>query len=513
MYLAQKEWFLSTYPSISSSWVLDLLQFAETLGEPCLALLEGNEKDAQRTYLAFGKGWVLTPSSASSAISPPQDPLEHLRSFIKEHHPGLECHSGIIGYLDYEWGLYWENPHSLETTPNYFFRLSPINLVLLPEEKKVILEVLTTDKSTLKKTFTHWKKGIEEFLNSYTFPSDSSISGYTTAHFKPSSFSNVSTLSTPPTSSTLSIPSIPSNSSTTPAHSISSNHPIPSTPGSPPNVRNLELGPWLSNFSHGDFLKQVERIQERIRKSDITQGVLSQRFTLKKKVQPWPIYQKLRLLNPSPWLFCVFGEGETLVGSSPELLVSTVGSHVQTRPIAGTRPRGSTDEEDQNLVQDLLQDKKERAEHTMLVELGQDEIRRVSTKGSVIVKDNFKVERFSHVMHIVSTVEGKLDPTYESLDALKTLFPAGTLTGSPKIKAMEILQDCEPTPRGPYGGALGIYRWNGDLDFCITIRTLIIKENEVSVQSGAGIVEDSIPEKEYQETLHKAQALFRAIEE
>ncbi len=473
MYLAQKEWLLSSYPPTSSSWVPDLLQFAESLGEPCLALLEGNEKDQQRTYLAFGEGWVLSSLSSPPRTPAPSDPLEQLRSFRQEHYPGQDCHSGIIGYLDYEWGLYWHKPDSLKFAPNYFFRLSPINLVLLPEDKKVVLEVFAENQNTLEKTFKHWENGLKKFLSNYTF----------TSSLYPST--------TPP-------------STTSPS--------LPVSNGSPPIARNLDLKTWSSNFSPTEFLKQVERIQTHIQKGDITQGVLSQRFTLKEKVQPWSIYQRLRVLNPSPWLFCLFGEEGTLVGSSPELLVSTVGSRVQTRPIAGTRPRGIDPQEDENLAHELLQDKKERAEHTMLVSLGQEEIRRVATAGTVTVKDHFKVEKFSHVMHLVTTVEGELAPNYDSLDALKTLFPAGTLTGAPKVKAMEILQECESTRRGAYGGALGIYRWNGDLDFCITIRTLLIKDDEVSVQSGAGIVQDSIPQKEYQETLHKAQALFRAVE-
>jgi anthranilate synthase component 1 len=208
----------------------------------------------------------------------------------------------------------------------------------------------------------------------------------------------------------------------------------------------------------------------------------------------------------------VAGEIETLVGSSPELLISSLSSQIQTRPIAGTRPRGADKEEDLARADELLADPKEMAEHAMLVDLGRNDLGRVSEYGSVKVTEYAGIQTFSHVMHIVSTVEGKLAPASDSLDALKSVFPAGTLSGAPKVRAMEILQTSEPTRRGAYGGALGIVRWNGDLDFCITIRTLSVRENEVSVQSGAGIVYDSVPEREYEETLHKARALFKVVE-
>jgi len=470
MLMAQKEWQLNPFPSPSSNWVLDLLHFAESLGEKCYVLLEGNELEHQRTYMGFGEGWVLTPATWQKAQPP--DPLEHLRSFRAENFPAgnsanfVNPASGIMGYLDYEWGLLWQKPKATTAKPGYFFRLCPINLVLLPSEKKVILEVFSQEKAQLEQNYHRWSTNLERWLKEQEYPSTQKLLIEQSKHEK-------------------------------------------SHKDQLPKV--LAPAPWKPNMSQNEFLSKVQRIKEYIRAGDIFQAVLSQRFTLKRTVDPWQTYARLRLANPSPWLFCVFGEKETLVGSSPELLLSTLGNRIQTRPIAGTRPRGKTFEEDKALEQELLQDTKELAEHAMLVDLGRNDLGRVCRYGSVKVSDYCTIQRFSHVMHIVSTVEGELAPACDSLAALQAVLPAGTLSGAPKVRAMEILQELEPQRRGPYGGALGIYRWNGDLDFCITIRTLCIRKDEVSVQSGAGIVYDSLPQREYEETLHKANALFQVV--
>ncbi|AFM02022.1 MULTISPECIES: anthranilate synthase component I family protein [Desulfitobacterium] len=470
MRMIQKEWILDPFPSTRSDWVMNLRQFSETLGEKCYALLEGNEEDHQRTYYGFGEGWILSPETWEPGLPP--DPLDHLRDFCRKSFPEKTCESGIIGYLDYEWGLLWQKPKATTAKPNYFFRLCPINLVLLPGSQKVILEIFSKDDSELIKLYDHWSKNLDRWISQNHYLSQN--------HFQETTPSKVTALE-------ISMEQ-PHNPLTDPIQ-------------------------WHANFKPSEFLSHVEKIKEYIRSGDIFQAVLSQCFTLKRRIDPWSAYQKLRILNPSPWLFCLFGEKETLVGSSPELMLSSVGSQIQTRPIAGTRPRGKDPLEDEQLEQELREDAKEMAEHAMLVDLGRNDLGRVSEYGSICLSQFCSIQRFSHVMHIVSTVEGRLGAAYDSLDALQAVLPAGTLSGAPKVRAMEILQELEPTRRGPYGGALGIYRWNGDLDFCITIRTLTVKDDQVSVQSGAGIVFDSIPEREYEETLHKARVLFKVVED
>ncbi len=245
---------------------------------------------------------------------------------------------------------------------------------------------------------------------------------------------------------------------------------------------------------------------------DIIQVVPSQRFSTTLDVRPIDLYRALRVVNPSPYMFFLgFDEG-MLVGSSPELLVRVEGAEVMTRPIAGTRPRAASVAEDEALERDLRADPKEMAEHVMLVDLGRNDVGRVARAGTVRVPELAVVERYSHVMHLVSHVEGRLREDRDALDALRSAFPAGTLTGAPKIRAMEIIEELEPSHRGPYGGAVGWVSFNGDMDFCITIRTLVLANGEIHVQAGGGVVADSDPEREYRETVNKARAARKAVE-
>ena len=266
-----------------------------------------------------------------------------------------------------------------------------------------------------------------------------------------------------------------------------------------------------------DFLKVVKRSQEYIAAGDIFQVVLSQRFDVKPGVDPFSIYRSLRVVNPSPYMYFLrFGlnkPGDThIVGSSPELLVRVNHKKVQYRPIAGTRPRGRDEEEDRRIAAELLADEKERAEHVMLVDLGRNDVGRVSEYGSVQVKDLLLVERYSHVMHLVSAIEGKLRKDLNAIDAFRACFPAGTLSGAPKVRAMEIIEELEPTRRGIYGGSVLYADFSGNLDSCIAIRTLLLQGKQGHIQAGAGIVADSVPEKEFEECINKARAVVRAIE-
>lgn len=266
-----------------------------------------------------------------------------------------------------------------------------------------------------------------------------------------------------------------------------------------------------SNMTKEQFMDRVQRAQEYIAAGDIFQVVLSQRFAAPAQSDPLLIYRVLRLTNPSPYMYYFETEGTAVVGTSPELLVKVTGDKVETRPIAGTRPRGRNEEEDAALTADMLSDQKELAEHLMLLDLGRNDVGRVSRYGSVYVTQQMEVEYYSRVMHIVSHVCGELAADKEPFDALLSCFPAGTVSGSPKLRAMEIIAELEGEARGFYAGAVGYFSFCGNLDSCITIRTIVCKDGMAYVQAGAGIVADSVPEMEYEETRNKAQAMFHAL--
>ncbi len=270
--------------------------------------------------------------------------------------------------------------------------------------------------------------------------------------------------------------------------------------------------PPKSNMTPARFRRMVEKAKDYIRAGDIFQVVLSQRYETQLNVPPLEVYRALRMLNPSPYLFFLDFREVTLVGSSPEILVTVQDGTCRTRPLAGTRPRGKTREEDSALEKDLLADKKEIAEHVMLVDLGRNDVGRVSEYGTVTVNQLMHVERYSHVMHIASDVTGTLRQDKDALDALMAVMPAGTLSGAPKVRAMEIIDELEPGRRGPYGGCIGYVSFSGDLDTCITLRTIVCKGRTAYLQAGAGIVADSDPQTEFEETRHKLGALFKAIE-
>ena len=270
--------------------------------------------------------------------------------------------------------------------------------------------------------------------------------------------------------------------------------------------------PWRSNRTREDFEAAVERVREYIRAGDAYQVVVSQRLEAPIGADPLLVYRALRTLNPSPYLYFLELDGVRLIGSSPELLVRVEEGSVTVRPIAGTRPRGADAAEDARLARELASDEKERSEHLMLVDLGRNDVSAVARPGSVRVPEFMAIETYSHVIHMVSEVTGALDEGRNALDAFRACFPAGTLTGAPKVRAMEIIDELEPTRRGPYGGAAGYVAFGGEaLDMAIAIRTILEKEGTAYVQAGAGIVHDSVPAREWQETLAKARALLRAL--
>ncbi|HUE87195.1 MAG TPA: anthranilate synthase component I [Vicinamibacterales bacterium] len=279
-----------------------------------------------------------------------------------------------------------------------------------------------------------------------------------------------------------------------------------------PRVTSSETLSLESNFTQPAFEAIVRQAKESIAAGDIYQVVLSQRFSAEVGVDPFTVYRALRHVNPSPYMFFVRMGGRCIVGSSPEMLVRVEGRHAVTHPIAGTRPRGRSDEEDQRLAEELKRNEKERAEHVMLVDLGRNDLGRVCEYGSVRVPTFMALERYSHVMHLVSVVEGQLADDRDRLDALVACFPAGTVSGAPKVRAMQIINELETTPRGIYAGAIGYLDFAGNLDFCIAIRTIVLEHGHAHVQAGAGIVADSNPTAEYEETKDKARAMVRALE-
>lgn len=267
-----------------------------------------------------------------------------------------------------------------------------------------------------------------------------------------------------------------------------------------------------SNYKKKGFEKAVEKSKEYIKAGDIFQVVLSQRFNTGIKSEPFNVYRALRAVNPSPYMFFLRLGDFSMAGSSPEVLVRCEDGDITLRPIAGTRKRGKTAEEDKALEKELLADPKERAEHIMLVDLGRNDVGRVSEMGSVNVDELMVIERYSHVMHIVSNIKGRLKKGMDAFDVIMACFPAGTVSGAPKIRSMQIIDELEPTMRGPYAGAVGYFSFSNNMDTCINIRSVIMKDKTAYIQAGAGIVADSVPSNEYQETVNKAKAMVRAIE-
>ncbi|MTV26129.1 anthranilate synthase component I [Nitriliruptoraceae bacterium ZYF776] len=284
----------------------------------------------------------------------------------------------------------------------------------------------------------------------------------------------------------------------------------PLPPVAPPVRASVPRAP--SNLDEGAYEAMVDEVKEHIRAGDTFQTVVSQRFAVPTDASAFDLYRVLRVINPSPYLYLLDLDGFEIVGSSPEALVQVQGDHVETWPIAGTRPRGSTPQEDREHERSLIADAKERAEHVMLVDLARNDLGRVCDVGTVQVEDLMHVERYSHVMHLVSSVTGTLRDGLGPVDVLRAVFPAGTVSGAPKVRAMEIIDRLEPTRRGPYAGAVGYVDFAGNLDTCITIRTVVVRDGTAYVQAGAGIVADSVPVKEEEETRNKAGAVLAAVE-
>ena len=415
---------------------------------------------------AFGHELTVTTAEGSVQRTV-EDPLESLQGLLAEyrsvHHSGLPrfC-GGAVGYAGYDVVRYAENlpspPEDDRNLPDLSFALYD-RMVVFDHINKTVLVVVQarTDTGDLSAEYERACARVDEYCEKLRSPE----------------------------------------------------HRLQATDiqqGGEPTLS------WTSDFSREEFESVVSRCQEYIRAGDIFQVVVSQRLQLETKAKPLDIYRALRVVNPSPFMILLRSRHGTLVGSSPEIMVRVEDGLTTIRPLAGTRRRGRTEAEDRQLADELLADPKERAEHVMLVDLARNDVGRVAKYGTVQLSDVMVVERYSHVMHITSNVTGQLRDGMTALDALRAGLPAGTVSGAPKVRAMEIIDEMEKHRRGPYGGAVGCVDFTGNMDTCIALRTLVIQGSTVYVQAGAGIVADSVPASEYDETLNKAKGLLRAIE-
>ncbi|MEJ2229963.1 MAG: anthranilate synthase component I [Nitrospirales bacterium] len=437
--------------------------------------IEGGENWARYSFLGSrpsvvfweDNGEVITQKGRKQYRAPlRENPLDHIRETMAEYRPvvvpGLPRFAGgAVGYLGYDLVQSFEPIPSLAKdgikTPLFAFCITDTLLIFdnVAHTVKVVANahITSTKKARLRRTYQDAIDRIESIISKLNKPRQRSS----------------------------------------------------------PSRRRAPLK-FQSNMTPADFEKMVLRTKEYIQAGDIIQGVMSQRWHTTIHTNPMEIYRALRVINPSPYMFYLRIAGIELVGSSPEILVRCEEGSIVVRPIAGTRPRGHTAQEDQTLEQDLLSDQKELAEHVMLVDLGRNDVGRVAKTGTVNLERFMKVERYSHVMHIVSQVVGELDPRYTAYDVMKACFPAGTVSGAPKIRAMQIIEELEPTRRGPYAGAVGYFSFSGNMDTCINIRTVVVQGQKAYIQAGAGIVADSDPAREYEETRNKAGAMMRGIQ-
>ncbi|MBM4301363.1 MAG: anthranilate synthase component I [Deltaproteobacteria bacterium] len=473
--MARQGNLIPVYREIIGDLETPVSAYKKLRGEGCSFLLEsveGGEKWGRFSFLGLnpslmfqveGGKTVIHRHGRQETLDPALDPFEHLRRLlagvIPVATPGLpRFWGGLVGYLGYDMVRYIERLPNLTppiTMPEA--RLMLADNVLIFDNLRQTIQILTlvhlNPAVPLQDQYDRAVAGIDRLAGRLR-------------------------------------------------------QPVPLGEAPPPTPPP----PLASNLSQERFEAMVRRAKEYIVAGDVIQVVLSQCFVTPLRHDPFDLYRALRCINPSPYMFYLDQGDMKLAGASPEILVRLEDGQVSYRPIAGTRPRGATPSEDQALEAELLADPKERAEHLMLVDLGRNDVGRVAKIGSVRVPELFSIERYSHVMHIVSQVEGELAPEHDGIDLLKSTFPAGTVAGAPKVRAMEIIEELEPTRRGPYAGAVGYLSFSGNLDFCITIRSFTIHQGQVYLQVGAGIVADSDPATEFQETVNKGMALMRALD-
>ena len=439
-----------------------------------LESVEGGEKWGRYTFLGFNPSIIfkskgntihIINSKNQQELKNVNNPLNILREFMEGYTPvkvdGLpRFFGGAVGYLSYDMVRFFEELPDTTTDDldlnDSIFMITDSILIFdnLKQTLKVVSNVNLSGNHDLESLYSEAVKKIDSIISRLKGP----------VHVKPTDTQDQSCLN------------------------------------------------MSSNLSKEQFEDIVVKAKEHIVAGDVIQVVLSQRFQIQAELNPLDIYRSLRTINPSPYMFYLKCDDLLIIGSSPEVMVRVEDKKISLRPIAGTRPRGKTPNEDRELEKDLLKDPKERAEHIMLVDLGRNDVGRVAKIGTVNVNELMVIEKYSHVMHIVSNVQGRLDEGKDIFNVMEACFPAGTVSGAPKVRAMEIIDDLEPTKRGPYAGAVGYFSFSGNMDFCITIRTIVIKDNTFYIQAGAGIVADSVPENEWNETKNKAKAMIRAIE-
>jgi len=443
-----------------------------------LESVEGGERWGRYSFLGYGGSFYIKTKGhyyeiynrGSAEFGEFADPLDVLRPLIKNYKPFGNKNlprfwGGLVGYIGYDTVKFWEPVPDKNPDP-----IGSPDIFLVQTDLLVIFDNLTSKLTVLKPVV------IPEGANPLELYKEA----------KGEIERVVETLKQP----------LPEREF----------FPIP------PKTLEVDFSAWRSNFTKEQFEEIVKRAKRYIEEGDIIQVVLSQRFRKRLRTKPENLYRVLRYLNPSPYMFFLKFDDLHVVGASPEVLVRLEGKRIETRPIAGTRPRGETPLEDKELERDLLSDEKEKAEHIMLVDLARNDVGRVAKAGTVKVESLMRIERYSHVMHIVSDVSGELREDKDVLDVIRATFPAGTVSGAPKVRAMQIIEELENEKRGIYAGAVGYISFQGNTDLAIAIRTAVIRGNEIFVQAGAGIVADSVPEREWEETRNKAKALIKAVE-
>lgn len=472
--LSEKGNLIPVFKEILADTDTPLTAFLKLGGTPSFLLesVEGGEKWARYSFIGArpskiikgrGRRVEIIEDKKPARIFESENPFDFLKKEISAYKPvevsGLpRFYGGLVGYIGYDMVRFFENlPEKQKEAvdlPDFFFMLTDTMLIFdhLKQKIKVVSNAHLDEKNILE-SYKNAEKKIDDMIEKLRMPFSIKRS----------------------------------------KHVYKSNG-------------------FISNFSREDFLLNIKKSKEYIMAGDVFQLVLSQRFERLTNVDPLNIYRALRVINPSPYMYYLDIGDAQIVGSSPEILVRVEEKKIVLRPIAGTRKRGETEISDTILEEELRNDPKEIAEHIMLVDLGRNDVGRVAEAGSVKVTELMAVERYSHVMHLVSNVEGDLKQGLDAFDVFAACFPAGTVTGAPKVRAMEIIEELEPTKRGPYAGAVGYFSYSGNMDTCITIRTLVIKDGRVYVQSGAGIVADSDPEREYMETVNKAKGMMKAVD-
>jgi anthranilate synthase component 1 len=472
--MARQGNLIPVYREILGDLETPVSAYKKLRGQGCSFLLEsveGGEKWGRFSFLGLnpslmfeveGGRTVIQSRGRREILEPGLDPFEHLRALLAGFQPvatpGLpRFWGGLVGYLGYDMVRYIERLPELTppiAMPEARLMLADNLLIFdnLRQTIKILSLVRLDSEVSLQEQYELAVAAIEALITSL-------------------------------------------------------GQPVPRSEAPPPSARP----PLESNLSRERFEAMVRAGKEYIAAGDVIQVVLSQCFATPLRHDPFDLYRALRLINPSPYMFYLDQGDMKVVGASPEILVRLEDGQISYRPIAGTRPRGATPEEDRELEAELLADPKERAEHLMLVDLGRNDVGRVAAIGSVRVPELFSIERYSHVMHIVSNVTGQLKDGMSAMDVLRATFPAGTVSGAPKIRAMEIIDELEPVKRGVYSGAVGYLSWNGNMDTAIAIRTAVIKDNHLHIQAGAGVVADSVPDLEWKETMNKGRAVFRAV--